>query len=370
MAANRCVNLPAPLAWLVDEAGAASLSPDRFIAELGSRLLADGLPLAGGALTLSAPHPIIARRSWLWRAASGKVIEALGFAADGLEMTGPPSLPGDAGRHWLASLAAGLAQEYAVGPGPDGPSLSWIGPRPFTADESDQLRRAARFAAAPLAALAARMTLTAALEAYLGRRSAARVLEGPLRRGLGETIEAALLCADLRGFTELSESNQPSTVISALDAWFDRIAGSVHAFGGEILKFIGDGVLAIFPVGDGSRRNACDAALRAVSAVRAGMTRLDETRRGQGLSPLPFGVALHLGEILWGNIGAADRLDFTAIGPAVNLVSRLEGLCRPLDKTLLVSGAFAAETGTPLIPLGTHVLRGISSPCAVYTVPD
>ena len=162
----------------------------------------------------------------------------------------------------------------------------------------------------------------------------------------------------------------PSAVIAALDAWFDRIAGPVHAFGGEVLKFIGDGVLAIFPVVEGSPRGACDAALRAVSAARVGMAHLDDARRQQGLSPLPFGVALHLGEILWGNIGAADRLDFTAIGPAVNLVSRLEGLCRPLDKAVLISGTLAAETGASLIPLGTHALRGIASPCAVFTMPE
>ena len=137
-----------------------------------------------------------------------------------------------------------------------------------------------------------------------------------------------------------------------------------------MLKFIGDGVLAIFPASGRAPRVACDAALHAVSAARAGMTHLDEERRRQGLPPLPFGAALHLGEMLWGNIGAADRLDFTAIGPAVNLVSRLEGLCRPLGKTVLVSGALAAETETPLIALGTHVLRGIASPCAVFTLPE
>jgi len=100
------------------------------------------------------------------------------------------------------------------------------------------------------------------------------------------------------------------------------------------------------------------------------MARLDEMRRLQELAPLPFGVALHLGEMLWGNIGAADRLDFTAIGPAVNLVSRLEGLCRPLGRTVLVSGAVAAATGAPLLPLGAHALRGIAVPCAVFTVPE
>ncbi len=359
------MSLSSTLAWLVD-AAAESPTSELFLANLGQRLIDDGAPLAGGALTLAAPHPLVARRTWLWRAGSGEVIEALGFAAGGF--SGADGPPAEAGRRWLAGLAAGPPHEDAVGPTPDGPKLGWVGSRPFAPDEADRLREAARFAAAPLATLTARATLSATLEAYLGRRSAARVLVGPLRRGVGETIEAALLFADLRGFTALSESNPPSAVISALDAWFDRIAGSVHAFGGEVLKFMGDGVLAIFPVAAGSPRNACEAALKAVAAARSGMAHLDEARRRDGLAPLPFGVALHLGEMLWGNIGAADRLDFTAIGPAVNLVSRFEGLCRPLDRAVLISGAFAAATTVPLVALGAHVLRGIASPCAVFTV--
>jgi adenylate cyclase len=198
------------------------------------------------------------------------------------------------------------------------------------------------------------------------------VQAGALRRGGGETIRAALLCADLRDFTALSEATAPAEVIATLDAWFDRIAGAVHAFGGEVLKFMGDGLLAIFPVTGtpGEARGACEAALRAVAAARAGMAHLDATRQARGLPPLPFGAALHLGEMMWGNIGAADRLDFTAIGPAVNLVSRLEGLCRPLGRAVLISGALAAETTAPLVPLGDHPLRGIAAPCAVFTLPD
>jgi adenylate cyclase len=347
---------------LVDQAG-ASPGADRFLAELGGRLLTDGLPLAGGALTIAVPHPIIARRTWLWRAETGAVIEALGFVG------GPPS---QAGHDWLAGL--GSVQEDTVGPEldspePERPVLGWAGTRPFGAAEAGRLRQAARFAAAPLASLAARAALAALLEAYLGRRSAARVQAGELRRGAGEIIRAALLCADLRDFTALSEATEPAAVIAALDAWFDRIAGAVHAFGGEVLKFIGDGVLAIFPF-SGAPAEACGAALRAVVAARAGMAHLDTVRQAQGLPPLPFGVALHLGEILWGNIGAADRLDFTAIGPAVNLVSRLEGLCRPLGRSVLISGAVAAETTTPLVPLGAHVLRGIATPCTVFTLAD
>ena len=363
------MQLSATLAWLVD-AAAETAGAERLLAELGAHLLEDGLPLAGGALTLDVPHPLIARRTWLWRASSGEVIEALGF------MPGTPAAaleadaPDDAGRRWLAGIAAGPVHEDTIGTRRDGPLLGWIGSRPFTPGEIAELRQAARFAAAPLAVLAARATLSATLEAYLGRRSAARVRAAPLRRDIGETIQAALLYADLRDFTALSEGNPPAAVITALNAWFDRIAGPVHAFGGEVLKFIGDGILAIFPVAGRTPRDACDAALRAVSAARAGMAHLDSERSRQGLQPLPFGAALHLGEMLWGNIGAADRLDFTAIGSAVNLVSRLEGLCKPLGKTVLISGALAAETDTPLVALGTHELRGIASPCAVFTLPE
>ncbi|QPF87619.1 adenylate/guanylate cyclase domain-containing protein [Bradyrhizobium genosp. L] len=362
------MQMSSTLSWLVD-AAAATAGANRLLAELGAHLVADGLPLAGGALTLEVPHPLIARRTWLWRADNGEVIEALGFAPP--QPFARPDLAGsgDAGRRWLSELGPGPVHEDAIGAGPNHPVLGWIGTRLFTADEADQLRQAARFAAAPLAAIAARATLSAALEAYLGRRSAARVLGSPLRRDTGENITAALLFADLRGFTALSESHPPAEVIAALDAWFDRIAGAIHAFGGEVLKFIGDGLLAIFPVTT-TARSACEAALRAVSAARVGMAHLDTERRKQGLPPLAFGAALHLGEVHWGNIGAADRLDFTAIGSAVNLVSRLEGLCKPLGQTVLVSDALAAETGMKLVALGTHELRGIARPCTVFAVPE
>ncbi len=351
------MDLSAPLAWLVDEAS-ASPEPDRFLSELGRLLVADDLPLAGGALTLAVPHPIIARRTWLWRAETGVVIESLGFAG---------AVSDQAGHEWLAVL--GPVLERSTGTGTDRATLGWAGTRPFGPDETVRLLEVGRFAAAPLAALAERAALAALLEAYLGRRSAARVRAGALTRGTGETIRAALFYADLRNFTVLSEATEPALVIATLDAWFERVAGAIHAFGGEVLKFIGDGVLAIFPV-SGSPVDACDAALRAVTAARAGMAHLDQTRQAEGLPPLTFGVALHLGEILWGNIGAADRLDFTAIGPAVNLVSRLEGLCRPLGRSVLISGAVAAATSTPLVPLGEHPLRGIATHCAVFTLPD
>src|SRR3954452_8609285 len=241
---DRSMDLPAPLAWLVDEAGGLP-GPDRFLAELGERCVTHGLPLAGGALTLAVPHPIVVRRTWLWRAETGMVIEALGFADGTLSQSE---------RDWLAGL--GPVQEDTVGPTPDSPVLGWAGTRAFDPVEAGRLRQIARFVSAPLAALTARAALSALFEAYLGRRSAARVQAGALRRGSGETIRAVLLCADLRDFTALSEATEPATMIAALDAWFDRVAGAVHAFGGEVLKFIGDGVLAIFRSSAPRRRPA------------------------------------------------------------------------------------------------------------------
>src|SRR5262249_50268083 len=143
------MDLSAPLAWLVDEAGDAS-DADRFLAELGSRLLADGLPPAGGALTLAVPHPIIARRTGLWRANTGPVIEALGFAG---------TSPDPTGRDWLAEL--GPVQQHAAGRAPDSPVLGWAARRPFHPAETGRLRQVARFAAAPLAALAGRVAAAA-----------------------------------------------------------------------------------------------------------------------------------------------------------------------------------------------------------------
>jgi adenylate cyclase len=354
------MQLPSALTWLVDEASAV---PDagQFLAALTSRLIADGVPLAGATLTLAAPHPIIARRSWLWRADTGAVIEALGFGNE----------HGNVGRDWLIGLGAEIVQaESPDSRSLDSPFLRWAVSRALSPDETAFLNQAARFATAPLTALVMRSTLAALLETYLGRRSAAQVLSGRLQRKTGETLRAVLLYGDLRGFTELSEAALADEVVAALDAWFDRIAGAVHAFGGEVLKFIGDGVLAIFPIGDGPPFVACDAAFRAVAAAKTGMLRLNQDREKQELPPLAFGMALHLGEMLWGNIGTADRLDFTAIGPAVNLVGRLEGLCKPLGHSVLVSGSVAAQTTAPLIPLGEHMLRGIAQPCSVFALPE
>src|SRR5258708_24475521 len=157
------MQLSSTLSWLV-EAAAETPGADRLLAEVGAHLVADGLPLAGGALTLASPHPLIARRSWLWRAESGEVIEALGFAGGAFPGAAVEAQAGEAGRRWLEALARGPVHEDLIGSKPHGPRLGWVALQPFTPDDSKRLHEAARFAAAPLAALNARATLNATLE--------------------------------------------------------------------------------------------------------------------------------------------------------------------------------------------------------------
>ncbi|MGH6920148.1 MAG: adenylate/guanylate cyclase domain-containing protein, partial [Geminicoccaceae bacterium] len=140
--------------------------------------------------------------------------------------------------------------------------------------------------------------------------------------------------------------------------------------GGEVLKFMGDGLLAIFPTGQGGAAQACARALKAARGARAGMAALNGERKARGESPLAFGLALHLGDVMHGNIGAPDRLDFTVIGPAVNFVSRLEALCKDLDRPVLVSAAFAEAASEDLDPIGSYPLPGIAERAEIFTLAE
>jgi adenylate cyclase len=223
---------------------------------------------------------------------------------------------------------------------------------------------------APLQVVVGREETRNLLRAYLGQRSAEKVLGGSVRRGAGEIIEAVIWISDLRDFTLLSERLMPDQVIMALNDCCARLVGAIHPFGGEVLKFIGDGLLAIFPLAAHGTKTACAAALSAVRAARQGMALLDEQRVRTGLPPLPFGIALHLGAVMYGNIGAPDRLDFTAIGPAVNLTSRIEELCRKLKCPVLISEAMSSQCSELLAPMGGHSMRGVMEPVTLFTLPE
>ncbi len=204
------------------------------------------------------------------------------------------------------------------------------------------------------------------LEAYVGKRSGDRILNGDISRGSGETVTAAIWHCDLRGFSMLSERWPRDDVISSLNAYFDTMAVPVTREGGEILKFIGDAMLAIFPLDEPC---ACERALRGAVEAEAGMAALNEERRAAGQDELGFGLSLHAGDVMWGNIGAQRRLDFTVIGPAVNIASRLDGLSKQLNRPLLVSGEFASRCTCAealLERVGSYPLRGIGHEVEVF----
>ncbi len=201
------------------------------------------------------------------------------------------------------------------------------------------------------------------LNAYLGRNTGPKVLAGQIRRGTGEEITAVLWSSDLRRFTERSDRLAGERMIAILNTLFDAQAGAIARHGGEILKFIGDGLLAIFPIENaGMAASAADNALAAAMEAIAAVRGLASHASLLGEPPLEIVIALHVGTAIYGNIGAADRLDFTVIGPAVNLVSRIEAIAKSLNQPIVVSDDFAAAHGKPLSPLGRHELRGLATP--------
>lgn len=216
-----------------------------------------------------------------------------------------------------------------------------------------------------LAAESARFATQSLLRVYLGQNASERVLAGAFKRGTGQLIRAALWYADMRGFSELSDRTTPREVVQLLDAYFERVGGAIEDAGGEILKFIGDAILAVFPV-EGDPAGACQ---KALAAARSALTSLDGLNAQRG-SSLKMGIALHLGEVMYGNIGSHQRLDFTVIGAAVNEAARVESLCKKLEAPLLITGAFADAMGREgLRSLGTHVLQGVSGEREVFTLP-
>jgi adenylate cyclase len=204
------------------------------------------------------------------------------------------------------------------------------------------------------------------LETYLGRFVGPRILAGQIHRGVGERMRAIILSSDLRGFTRLSDTLPGEEVIGLLDDYFECIAEPVHANGGDVLKFVGDGLLAIFPCIDG---DTPDAAAAAMGAARAGLDRLAKWNGEAAAARRPVvqaGIGLHLGDVIYGNVGAPDRLDFTAIGPAVNLATRLEGLTKRLDRPLLCSRDFAGAYPGKLVSLGFQPVRGLAEPEEIF----
>jgi len=207
------------------------------------------------------------------------------------------------------------------------------------------------------------------LETYLGRISGAKVLDGQIKRGDGQSIDAVIWFSDLRESTPLSASLGEQRFLELLNDYFLATAGAVLEYGGEVLRFIGDASLAVFPTSRETAREVCGRAVEAARAARSRVSAANAARLGAGLPAFACGVGLHLGRVHYGNIGTPERLEFSVIGVAANKAARIEALCKETGQDVVLSGALAAELGAPCRSLGTFALRGVAEPEEVFALP-
>ena len=372
-----------------------------LVAIIAEHLTAAGLPLWRFSLGMRALDPTVRALSFVWRRgarlSSETVSHGVGGEGDAMFRRSPIAFleaQGLTGHRWrleaeegcaviplLAELRAQGATDYvlrlvgfggATAAALPGVALAVASDRPggFADPEIaafDRLLPALglasyRFALARVA--------SETLGVYLGPRTARRVLAGEVRRGQGRSIAAAILLADLRGFTALTSRADPFRVVRWLDEHLDAVGGPVAEHGGEVLKFLGDGLLAVFPFDEPGVTEA-DACARALGAAEAALLRtaaLNAGRRAGGGPELALDAVLHQGDVVYGNVGAARRLDFTVIGRVVNEASRMEALCERLGRPLLLSASFAARCGRPTISLGSFALRGLEDEVEIRTL--
>jgi adenylate cyclase len=360
--------------------------PARFINALCRRLVSAGLPLWRVTVYAATLHPQVRGFGWRWRR-DGRGAEEVHIAQD-TELTDDLQqnpLRGTIeqgltlrwridGGHSVSPLfrkfRADGCTEYLTAPlnriGGTFPVVAWATDRAggFTESDIALLETIRPALAAVIEMLAIFLTARGLFSIYLDRDVGKRVLDGQIKRGHTEPLRAVIMATDLRNFTSLSDQLPGEQVIGILDDYFEIVASSVQAHGGNVLKFIGDGVLAVFGADGAQDPTAARAALSAASEVIA---RLGAHKLRDGLRA---GIGLHIGTAMYGNVGSADRLDFTVIGPAVNLAFRLEALTKELGCPVLVSRAFADAAGMPLVSLGSHPIRGLREVEEVFGISE
>ena len=378
------------LAWLVTE-GREIEDTGRFVGAFCDHLAEAGAALLRVRVTMMTLHPEVRDFSYTWSrggaVSTGRIPHGienspsyLGSPWDHVFSTGTVyrrRLDGlDEGRdHALLHEVKALGgTDYCALPLRSGGQVIGAigivvdGPAGFGDDNLLKLELLADIVTPILHVTALEIVARSLLDTYVGHRTGARVLSGQIRRGDADTIEAAISICDLRDFTVLSETLPPDALLALLNAYFEVVGAAVTARGGEILKFMGDAVLTIFPTSaEVSLDAACDAALDAAIDLIDSLDAVNHRRRRAGEPPIRFGVGLHQGAVIYGNVGAAARLDFTVIGAAVNRTARLEKLTNSLDHRLLMSAEFAARVSTPVRSLGRHALAGVAEPQEVFT---
>jgi adenylate cyclase len=377
--------------WLVD-GGRTARRPEDVLAGLCDRLLACGLPLHRVAVFVTTLHPDVMGRRFLWRPGEGVVVSEApyGMLETDTYRRSPvpvvfatakpirrrieaPDCPTD--YQIVEEMRAEGVTDYLIQPlqftNGEVHAISWTTLRPggFTDNDVAGLEAIRRPFARLAEVYAVRRIATTLLDTYVGRGAGERILQGRIRRGDIERIDAVILLSDLRDFTAQSDRLPGEAVIGLLNSYFDCLVPALEAHGGEVLKFVGDGLLGILPVA-ADPAAACRGALATAGEARAALAQGNAERGARAEPPLRYGVALHLGEVLYGNIGSTGRLDFTTIGPAVNLTARLESLARDLGRDLVASAAFARHCQDALTSLGSFRLRGFRASQEVFAPVD
>jgi adenylate cyclase len=386
------LNLQKLSEWLIDGARTAP-SPPRMMAETCERLVAAGLPLWRVGIFIRTLHPDIIGRNMIWRSGEEVVVGSANYDT----LNSPEFLNSP-----LAIVFRQGREVRALLDGPDGKRFplfddlrkegvtdyialplvhidgsfhasSWTTKQPggFTDEQLNGLRSLMAPFARLVEIIRLRRTASVLLDTYVGNRAGERILGGQIRRGHTDTMNAAIWLSDLRGFTALSDRLPAETVVDILNHYFDCQVGAIRTHDGEVLKFMGDGLLAVFPIDEyvGDVRKVCAQVLEAARESRANVEAM-QYPIGETIERFRFGVALHVGRILYGNIGGGDRLDFTCIGPAINLAARLEKIAGRLHRTVVASRAFADACPGGWADLGEFPIAGFSRAERVYGLED
>ena len=384
--------------WLVDQ-GLSGGDLATILSELCDRLVAEGFPILRVHLSFSTLHPNVAAFGCIWRRGRDVVKEAYDFDSVTLEnwqhsplrilieteterlrrrLVGPgakldfPILKefrDEGATDWFANRVEFGGQHTTTRL--SGIIMTWLSDHPdgFSDQDLTVIERLTPRLALVGYRISLELIAMNLLDTYVGREAGERILMGQIRRGDLQRIEAVILFADLRGFTMAADTTPAERLVQGLNAYLGSLTEAIEAEGGQVLKFLGDGLLAVFALADTAPGAMCQAALAAAGRALAENRRINLQREAEGEPTLALDIALHQGEVLYGNVGSVTRLDFTVIGPAVNEASRIEALCEPLDQPLLLSARFAACAGAPARSLGRHQLRGVAEPQEVFA-PD
>jgi adenylate cyclase len=383
------VELEKLIKWLASSAP----TPIQVLTETCERITAAGVPLWRVGAFVKTLHPDAYGRSFVWRPGADVVISTAGFDlpespqftqsplailyASGHEVRYRLDDPESRRFPFFDDMREEGVTDYIALPMQftDGTmhATSWTtrAPGGFADEHLIALRAIIQPFARLAEIFAMRRTAAALLDTYVGNRAGERIWAGQIRRGHAEAMQAAIWLSDLRGFTALSDRLAARTVVDILNQYFDCQVPAIRKQGGEILKFMGDGLLAVFPIAkDGS--NLGEVCARVLEAAREARASVDAMRYpvGEGSERFRFGVALHIGEILFGNIGGTSRLDFTCIGPAVNLAARLEKIAGKLSRTVVASAAFAGVSRDGWSELGEFPIAGFSKTQRVFGLRD